>query len=131
MGIGGPEVRMLGGSIIDYAADSKVENEGSMKKGYWVVAYRSISDASAVKAYGGLARAVTTAGRRTRPRKRHEFPDAHGWLSDHPFYAVRCPIVPACSVQLRHRHQVMGQVLRQPRPSQPPFPVLGRDVRNT
>jgi hypothetical protein len=23
-----------------------------MKKGYWVVAYRSISDASAVKAYG-------------------------------------------------------------------------------
>src|SRR5262249_62330674 len=29
--------------------------EGSMKKGYWVVAYRSISDASAVKAYGVLA----------------------------------------------------------------------------
>ena len=27
-----------------------------MKKGYWVVAYRSISDASAVKAYGALAR---------------------------------------------------------------------------
>ena len=26
-----------------------------MKKGYWVVAYRSISDASAVKAYGALA----------------------------------------------------------------------------
>src|SRR5277367_5855670 len=26
-----------------------------MKKGYWVVAYRSISDESAVKAYGGLA----------------------------------------------------------------------------
>lgn len=26
-----------------------------MKKGYWVVAYRSISDASAVTAYGGLA----------------------------------------------------------------------------
>src|SRR5579863_2024088 len=29
--------------------------EGSMKKGYWVVAYRSISDESAVKAYGALA----------------------------------------------------------------------------
>jgi uncharacterized protein (DUF1330 family) len=26
-----------------------------MKKGYWVVTYRSISDESAVKAYGGLA----------------------------------------------------------------------------
>jgi uncharacterized protein (DUF1330 family) len=26
-----------------------------MKKGYWVVAYRSISDASAVEAYGALA----------------------------------------------------------------------------
>jgi len=26
-----------------------------MKKGYWVVAYRSTSDASAVKAYGALA----------------------------------------------------------------------------
>ena len=26
-----------------------------MKKGYWVVAYRSISDESAVKAYAGLA----------------------------------------------------------------------------
>jgi uncharacterized protein (DUF1330 family) len=26
-----------------------------MKKGYWVVAYRAISDASAVKAYGALA----------------------------------------------------------------------------
>jgi len=26
-----------------------------MKKGYWVVAYKSISDASAVKAYGALA----------------------------------------------------------------------------
>ena len=26
-----------------------------MKKGYWVVAYRSISDASAVQAYGAVA----------------------------------------------------------------------------
>ena len=40
-----------------------------MKKGYWVVAYRSISDASAVKAYGGLAvRAMTSPGRLTKAR---------------------------------------------------------------
>ena len=26
-----------------------------MKKGYWVVVYRSVSDESAVKAYGALA----------------------------------------------------------------------------
>jgi uncharacterized protein (DUF1330 family) len=36
-----------------------------MKKGYWVVAYRSISDQSAVKAYGTLARpAVEASGGR-------------------------------------------------------------------
>ena len=29
-----------------------------MKKGYWVVAYRSISDGSAVKAYAALAMPV-------------------------------------------------------------------------
>ena len=29
--------------------------EDTMKKGYWVVAYRSISDESALKAYGALA----------------------------------------------------------------------------
>jgi uncharacterized protein (DUF1330 family) len=29
--------------------------DGAMKKGYWVVAYKSISDESAVKAYGALA----------------------------------------------------------------------------
>ena len=28
-----------------------------MKKGYWVVAYKSISDDSAVKAYGGISSA--------------------------------------------------------------------------
>jgi uncharacterized protein (DUF1330 family) len=33
----------------------KRRKEGTMKKGYWVVAYRSISDESAVKAYAGLA----------------------------------------------------------------------------
>jgi uncharacterized protein (DUF1330 family) len=36
-----------------------------MKKGYWVVAYRSISDESALKAYGALARpAVESFGGR-------------------------------------------------------------------
>ena len=36
-----------------------------MKKGYWVVAYRSISDESAMKAYGALARpAVESFGGR-------------------------------------------------------------------
>ena len=36
-----------------------------MKKGYWVVAYRSISDESALKAYGALARpAVLSFGGR-------------------------------------------------------------------
>jgi len=36
-----------------------------MKKGYWVVAYRSISDESAVKAYGALAvPAIQTFGGR-------------------------------------------------------------------
>jgi len=36
-----------------------------MKKGYWVVAYKSISDDSAVKAYGALAvPAVQSFGRR-------------------------------------------------------------------
>jgi uncharacterized protein (DUF1330 family) len=41
-----------------------------MKKGYWVVAYRSVSDESAVKAYGSLALpAIETFGGRflTRP----------------------------------------------------------------
>jgi uncharacterized protein (DUF1330 family) len=36
-----------------------------MKKGYWVVAYRSISDESALKAYGALARpAIESVGGR-------------------------------------------------------------------
>ena len=36
-----------------------------MKKGYWVVAYKSISDESALKAYGALAvPAVESFGRR-------------------------------------------------------------------
>ena len=39
----------------NYESNANDRKEGSMKKGYWVVAYRSISDASAVKAYGALA----------------------------------------------------------------------------
>jgi uncharacterized protein (DUF1330 family) len=38
-----------------YESNANVRKEGSVKKGYWVVAFRSISDASAVKAYGALA----------------------------------------------------------------------------
>src|SRR5271157_1294472 len=33
----------------------KRRKEATMKKGYWVVAYRSISDESALKAYAALA----------------------------------------------------------------------------
>ena len=33
----------------------QVRKEGTLKKGYWVVAYISISDQSAVKSYGALA----------------------------------------------------------------------------
>ena len=49
-----------------------------MKKGYWVVAYRSISDPSAVKAYGELAvpalesfgaRFLTTSKSRVEPQE--------------------------------------------------------------
>jgi uncharacterized protein (DUF1330 family) len=32
-----------------------------MKKGYWVVVYRSVSDESAVKAYGALALSAVEA----------------------------------------------------------------------
>lgn len=42
---------------------------GTMKKGYWVVAYRSISDESALKAYGALAvPAIESFGGRTLVR---------------------------------------------------------------
>jgi uncharacterized protein (DUF1330 family) len=34
-----------------------------MKKGYWVITYRSISDESAVKAYGALAVPVVESAR--------------------------------------------------------------------
>jgi uncharacterized protein (DUF1330 family) len=45
----------LGGPTSNSESNANVRKEGSMKKGYWVVAYRSISDASAVKSYGTLA----------------------------------------------------------------------------
>jgi uncharacterized protein (DUF1330 family) len=35
--------------------NQQVQKEGTVKKGYWVVAYRSISDEPAVKAYAALA----------------------------------------------------------------------------
>jgi uncharacterized protein (DUF1330 family) len=41
--------------MVYYESKPNVRKEGAMKKGYWVVAYRSISDASAVKDYGALA----------------------------------------------------------------------------
>src|SRR5258708_12874607 len=34
---------------------TNVRKDGTVKKGYWVVSYRSISDESAVKAYGAFA----------------------------------------------------------------------------
>src|SRR5262245_2957648 len=55
MGIGALRRGWDGGPRINYESHANVRKEGSMKKGYWVVAYRSISDASAVKAYGALA----------------------------------------------------------------------------
>jgi uncharacterized protein (DUF1330 family) len=52
--------------------------ETTMKKGYWVVSYRSISDESAVKAYGALvvpalesfgARLLTSSASQVRPHE--------------------------------------------------------------
>jgi len=51
---------------------------GAMKKGYWVVAYRSISDGSALKAYAALAvpalqpcgaRFLTTSASKVHPQE--------------------------------------------------------------
>src|SRR5215469_3559157 len=55
MGIGALRRGCLRGPTINYEFNANIRKGGSMKKGYWVVAYRSISDASAVKAYGALA----------------------------------------------------------------------------
>ena len=51
--------------------------------------------------------------------KRHEFPDTHRRPAGHPLQAVRHSIMPTRAVQLGHRHQMPGQVLR---PSSAPVP---------
>ena len=61
--------------------------------------------------------------------KRHEFPDTHRRPAGHALHAVRHPVIPTRAVQLGHRHQMPGQVLRQPYPLQLPVPILGGDVR--
>lgn len=45
----------LFGQTKDFAVQSTQRGENILKKGYWVVVYRSISDESAIKAYGALA----------------------------------------------------------------------------
>ena len=54
--------------------------------------------------------------------KRHKFPDAHRRPAGHPLHAVRQPVIPTRPVQLGHRHQMPGQVLRQPLPFSAPVP---------
>src|SRR6266849_8410409 len=61
--------------------------------------------------------------------KRHKFPDAHRRPAGHALHFVRQPVIPTRPVQRGHRHQMPGQMLRQPRPFQLPFPILGGDVR--
>ena len=61
--------------------------------------------------------------------KRHKFPDAHRRPAGHPLHAVRHSVIPTRPVQRGHRHQMPGQVVRQPRPFQLPFPILRGDVR--
>lgn len=52
----GPKERDIGlHRSPSFEADPCVGKVGIMKKGYWVVAYRSISDESAVAAYAALA----------------------------------------------------------------------------
>ena len=63
--------------------------------------------------------------------KRHALPDAHWRPTGHPLHAVRLPVIPTRPVQLAHRHQMPGQVLRQPRPLQLPFPILGGGRQRT
>src|SRR5262249_20736831 len=60
--------------------------------------------------------------------KRPNPPGAHRRAAGPPLHAVREPVIPTCPVQLAHRHQVTGQVLRQPRPCELPFPIVGGDV---
>lgn len=44
--------------------------------------------------------------------KRYKFPDAHRRPAGHSLHAVRQPVIPTRPVQLRHRQQMQGQVLR-------------------
>src|SRR5712692_1700261 len=57
--------------------------------------------------------------------KRHKLPDAHRRPAGHPLHAVRQPVIPTRPVQLRHRQQMQGQMLRQSLLLQLPFPILG------
>ena len=57
--------------------------------------------------------------------ERHEVPDARRRAAGHALHAVRKPVIPPRPVQLAHRHEMPGQVLRQPHPFQLPFPILG------
>ena len=61
--------------------------------------------------------------------KRYKFPDAHRRPAGHPFDAVRLPVITTCPVQLTHRQKMPHQMLRQPVPFQPLFPLLRADVR--
>src|SRR5262245_60164934 len=74
---------------------------------------------------GGALRSTTAELIRV---KRHKCPDAHRRPAGDPLHAGRQPVIPTCPVQLGHRHQMPGQVLRKPRPVQLPFPILGGDV---
>ena len=74
----------------------------------------------------GLLRSTTAKLIRV---KRHKFSDAHRRPAGDPLHAVRHPVIPTRAVQLGHRHQMPGQLLRQPYPLQLPFPILGGDVR--
>src|SRR5580704_8254291 len=60
--------------------------------------------------------------------KRHKFPDAHRRPAGQPLHAVRQPVIPTCPVQLAHRHEMPGEVLRHPPLLDPAFPMLGGDV---
>ena len=60
--------------------------------------------------------------------RRHKFPDAHRRPAGNPLHTVRHADIPTRPVQVGHRHQMPVQVVRQPRPFQLPFPILGGDV---
>jgi hypothetical protein len=61
--------------------------------------------------------------------KGHKVPDAHRRPAGYPLHAVRHAVIPIRPVQLGHRHQMPGQVIRQSHLLQLPFPILGGDVR--